>query len=219
MLCVPPTLIVVVPAGKLTLPETVTVGLAGFGTYPVADSVTVVAPKLTPVTTGCTAGLVAPAAMVTDAGEIVAVVGSFVARLTVTAVAGAGDRVKANVADCPGMTVVFAGTLMLPGGVTLTVTEAGVTFGVLLLAESVVVPTANVVTATIAEVEFGSNVTLAGTVAAVWLLDDRFTVSPLAGAGEDRVNATLVVIPAGIEIGPAGKFKTAPTNTCLVPGA
>jgi hypothetical protein len=144
--------------------------------------------------------------MVTEAGEIVAVVGSFVARLTVTAVAGAGDKVKANVADWPGMTVVFDGTLMLPGGVTFTVTEAGTTLGALLLAESVVVPTARVVTATIADVEFGSNVTLAGTVAAVWLLDDRFTVKPLAGAGEDKVNAMLVVNPAAIESGPAGKF-------------
>ena len=219
MLFVPPTLMVLVPAGKLKLPETVTVGLAGFATYPGANSVTFVAPKLTPVTTGWTAGIVAPAAMETEAGEIVAVVGSLVARLIVTAVAGAGDRVKANIEDWPGATVVFDGTLMLPGGVTFTVTEAGVTFGALLLAETVVLPTPNVVTGTIADVELGLNVTLAGTVAAVWLLDDRFTVRPLAGAGEDRFNVTFVVVPAEIEIGPVGKFKAAPTNTCLVPGA
>jgi hypothetical protein len=82
--------------------------------------VTVADPIPAPVTCGCVAGVVAPAAIKTLAGTVTLVV-SLLARFTVTPPAGAGcDRATANVADCPSATVVVAGTL-ITGVTTFTV--------------------------------------------------------------------------------------------------
>ena len=57
-------------------------------------------PTLRPVTWGCVAGIVAPAAMVTAAGDTETLVESLLARLTVTPPAGAGvDNCTAKAAD------------------------------------------------------------------------------------------------------------------------
>jgi hypothetical protein len=66
----------------------------------VADAVTVADPMPAPVTCGCVAGVVAPAAMDTLAGDTVTFVVSLLPRFTVTPPPGAGaDKVTANTAD------------------------------------------------------------------------------------------------------------------------
>lgn len=147
--CVAPVVTVVVPAGKLIVAPTVTVGLTGIGMYPTADTVIVAVPKFTPLTWGCVAGVVAPPAIKTD-GVTVAVDGSLLLRVTVTPPAGAaGDRLSVNVADWFGPTVVIEGTVMMPGSGTVTATEADVTFGALLLAVMFVAPGATAANGTL----------------------------------------------------------------------
>jgi len=72
-------------------------------------------PKLTPVTCGCVAGVVAPAAIVTVAGETVSFDVSLLASVTVTPPAGAGPgRVTGKGFDWPGDTVALDNSPIAP---------------------------------------------------------------------------------------------------------
>jgi hypothetical protein len=178
-----------------------------------------VVPKLTPVIVGCVAGVVAPPAMNTLAGAMVAVVRSLLLKFTVTPAPGAaGDKLIGNGADVFGPTDTFVGRLRVPAARTFTITLAGVTFGALPLAVMVVDPDATANTGTLIVLEFGPKETDCGTVAAAGFDEIRLTVKPLAGAGEDRFNGTFIEVPAFAIIGDGGKLSAFPTNTCLVAG-
>jgi hypothetical protein len=74
-------------------------------------------PKLMPVMFGCEAGVVAPPAMNTVDGAIVAFVESLLVKVTVNPFGGAGTvRVTANGRDWLGPTVRLPGRLMVPVG-------------------------------------------------------------------------------------------------------
>jgi len=172
-------------------------------------------PKLTPLTVGCVAGVVAPAMIKTEAGWIVAIPVLLLLRFTVRPFAGAaGEMLILKAADWPGPTATFSGTLMLPGAATVTMTLAGVTFGAIELAEMVAAPAAMADTCTLAVVPFAAKLTVAGTMATLVFEEPRFTVKPPAGAGADRVSVKFCIVPAPMAIGPAGKLSAAPTKTC-----
>ena len=85
--------------------------------YPDVDAPMVVDPKSTPVTFGCDDGAVAPAWMKTDEGEMVAIAGLLLVKLTFTPPGGAGIVKEAgNGRDWPGPTVRFAGNVIAPEG-------------------------------------------------------------------------------------------------------
>ena len=108
---------------------------------------------MTPVTWGCVAGVVAPCAMVTDAGEMVTFDVSLLDRFTVTPPAGAAvPRVTFRLVDCPSPTFVLAGRPMVPGLTTFTTTLEVDMFG----AVAVIVedPGATPVTVTVTVVAF-----------------------------------------------------------------
>ncbi len=85
----------------------------------------VAAPSPTPVTCGCCAGWVWPAATVTLAGEIVTRLVLPLTKFTVTASGAGADRVIGNGTDCPSPTVVLDGTPITPKTTELTVAVAG----------------------------------------------------------------------------------------------
>ena len=148
---------------------------------------------MTPVTCGCAAGVVCPAATVTLAGEIVTLVVSLLLKLTVTPPAGAAvPRVTAKAADWVGPTVTPDGSVMVPGATTVTLAVVSGIFGKE-LAWIVVEPGATPVTVTVAEVALAATLTVAGTVAAAVLLELKLIVTPPAGAGADRVNVRFCV--------------------------
>ena len=173
-------------------------------------------PAPAPVTWGCTAGVVAPAAIDTLAGTVT-LDGSLLSRATVSPPAGAGaDKVTANAADCPSPTAVVPGTLMVGCCVTFTVAVA---FGIP-AAEAVIVtgpPTATPVTGTGTLVAPAANVTVAGTVALLVSLELRLTVKPPAGAGPDRFNVRFPELPTVTDSGDPVKFNVADTFTVPVP--
>ena len=159
-----------------------------------------------PVTCGCAAGVVAPAAIKTLAGTVTFVV-SLLARFTVTPPVGAAcDRVTANVAENPSATVVLAGTPIEGGGVTVTLAVALV----MPVALAVIVtgpPAATPVTVTVALVAPAAKFTVAGTVALLGSLELRLTVKPPAGACPPvkfsvrvPVLPTLIVKLAGVKL-------------------
>ena len=68
-------------------------------------------PRLTPVTVGCTAGVVCPAAIRTDVAESVSLDESLLVRVTVTPPAGAADGNEiGNDTVWPSPTLVIAGS-------------------------------------------------------------------------------------------------------------
>src|SRR5579884_3524288 len=154
-------------------------------------------PTLTPVTCGCVAGRVAPEAMVTVLGDTVTLVESLLERVTVTPPFGAGvDNWIASVADCPSVRLVFCGTVTEPGWATDTLVVVLTIFGVAVLAVMMADPGATPVIGTVALVALAANVTVAGTVAAAVLFDDRLNVKPEAGAATDNTSVTFwVAVP------------------------
>jgi hypothetical protein len=142
--------------------------------------VMVAEPIPAPVTCGCVAGVVAPAAMKTLAVDNVTLDVSLLARFTVTPPVGAAsDRLTLKVADCPRFMVVLAGTMTEPPD---TFTVAVALKMPLALAVIVAVPPVTPVTVTTALVAPAAKLTLDGTVATPVLLELRLTVKPLAGA-------------------------------------
>ena len=74
-------------------------------------------PMFTPVTWGCVAGVVAPAAIVTVDGDTVTLVVSELARVTVTPPVGAGEgSVMGNAIDWVKLTTTFDGVPTVPEG-------------------------------------------------------------------------------------------------------
>jgi hypothetical protein len=161
--------------------------------------VTVAEPMPAPVTCGCVAGVVAPAAMETLAGTVTLDV-SLLTRFTVRPPAGAGaDKDTVNVADCPSATVVVAGTLI--AGIAPTFTVAVAFARPVALAVMVAEPIATPVTGTGTLVAPAAKFTLAGTVATAVLLELRLTVKPPAGAGPVRFRVRFPMLPTVIDNG------------------
>ena len=111
-----------------------------------ADAETFADPKPIPLKIGCVSGVVLPVAIVTLAGEMMALVLSLVVSVTVTPPAGAGvPSVIGNGTDWLGPTDTLTGRLIAPGGMTVTLAVTSATFGSE-LAWITVVPTATAVT-------------------------------------------------------------------------
>jgi hypothetical protein len=116
----------VAPAARVSVfgenvipPTTCTCWLAVMN--PEAVALIFAAPKLTPVTCGCVAGVIAVAGMKTLAGEIVTFEVSLLARLMVTPPAGAPvSSVIGNDTDRPGFTVTPLGRAIAPNSPTVT---------------------------------------------------------------------------------------------------
>ena len=141
-------------------------------------------PKLTPLTVGCVAGVVAPAAMVTVGDEIVRIDVFVLLSETVVPPEGAGTgRVTGNGTDWFGPTVTFAGRMMVPRFATVTLTVVLPT--PVPLAVIVAPPGVTPVTGTSTVVALAAKATVAGTVA---FADEelRLMVSPVAGACAER---------------------------------
>jgi hypothetical protein len=174
----------IVACGQLTVAPTVTAWLAVV--YPGADTLMLAEPTLTPVTTGCEAGVVWPAAIVTVDVTVTLLV-SVLVSVTVTGLADATGRVTVNGADPPNPTLTGVGTPIGPPVTTVTFAVAS-GIKMVALAWITVVPSVNAVTGTFAVVAPGAKVTVAGVVATRVLLELTFTVTPPAGAGELSVN-------------------------------
>jgi hypothetical protein len=106
---------------KLMFPTTCTSLLSP--SKPGDDAVIVAAPKLTPVTCGCTAGVVALKGMKTSLGVMMTFEGSLLASVTVTPPKGAPvAKLTGNGADWFGPTVTPAGSTICPDVPTPTFT-------------------------------------------------------------------------------------------------
>jgi hypothetical protein len=89
-------------------------------------------PRLTPVIVGCTAGAVAPAAMLTLGTEIVTFEVSLLARATVTAEDAGADKVTGNGTVWLNPMLGLDGTLIGPKISTVTLAVTSAMFGRLL---------------------------------------------------------------------------------------
>src|SRR5262249_8136915 len=96
---------------------------------------------LTPVTCGCEAGVVCPAAIVTVAGDTVTLEVSLLDKVTVTPPAGAGeDRLTANMVDCPSDATIPGARTTDPAACTVISAVALAMFGAAALAVMVALP-------------------------------------------------------------------------------
>src|SRR5205085_8007986 len=100
-------------------------------------------------------------------------------------------NVTANGANWPGATITPDAMRISAAGFTVMLTTTLATLGAAGAAVIIANPGATPVTGTIIEIVFGPNVTKAGTVATLELLDVRLTVRPEAGAGDDRGNVRI----------------------------
>ena len=174
-------------------------------------------PISTPVTCGCVAGVVAPAAMKT-LGVTVSFEVSPLASATVTPPAGAGvPKVIPNGTDCPNPTDRLAGKPIVPGITTVTPADVSARAGKA-LAWIVVAPTPTLVTGTVALVAFTAKVTEAGTVATPAFPELKLTVMG-AGAGTESCSARFWVVPMPVIVRADGAKLSVPlTSTDLVAG-
>jgi hypothetical protein len=91
---------------------------------PGAVAVMIAEPKVTPVTLGCVAGVVAPCEIKTSAGAMVTLDVSLLERWTVTPPTGAPvTKETGKVADRFGPTVTPVGSVIAPNCPTFTLTE------------------------------------------------------------------------------------------------
>jgi len=131
------------------------------------------------------------AGIITLDGVIVSVEGSALVRLMVAPPCGAGaGKLTGNVVDWPSPTVAFDGSPIWPRATSVTVAVAFAMPATFVLAVIVVEPffVPKAVTGTFTVVPVAWNITDAGTVATLGSDEVRLTSSPLAGAGEDKVN-------------------------------
>lgn len=143
-------------------------------------------PGALPVICGEAAGEVAPAAIVTLAGEMLTLL-LLLDRVTVVPPIGAGaDKVMGKGTDCPNATFVLA-SVITPMFWTLTGVLAAVMPGTAELAVIVVVPTATPVTGKLVVVAPAAKVAVAGRLIMPTGLADKSTTKPAAGAGAERV--------------------------------
>ena len=213
---VPSLIIVVFCWVKATVAVTCTEELAGVN--PLALAVMLAAPRLTPVTVGWVGGALCPAAMVTLAGEIVTRDVSLLASTTVTDAAAGVERLTGKGIVWPSPSAPPAGTTILTALCTFTPTVAlAIPVAAGAAAVIVALPTETAVTGTLTMVAPAAKLRLAGTVATAVLPELRFTVSPPAGAAEDKLSGIVCVVSPLMATGPAGKFITAVTCTALLP--
>ena len=104
----------------------------------------------------------------------------------------------------------------MSGMVTVTPALAPETFGALEDAEIVVEPSVTPVTGTLTLVAPAAMVTFDGTVAIATLLEVRFTITPPAGAGTDRINCRVFDAVRTTLMELDAKVKLAPTATDCV---
>jgi hypothetical protein len=209
--CVPP-LRVMLGGVNTTVAVTCTDELAGVKPLAVAKMFAV--PKLTPVTVGCTAGVVWPVAIVTLGSEMVTLLLSLLASAIVTGAVAGDDKLTGKAAVTPSPSAPFAGRLIVPVPEpleTVTLVAALAIPGVRDTAVMVAVPCPTAVNNTFTVVEFAAKLTLAGTVTTFVLLEVRFTVRPPGGAPAERFRATFcVAIPLIVTVGEA-KLMTVAT--------
>ena len=152
----------------------------------------VTVPYPTPVTLGCVAGAIRPtptvAVDVTVASDVLLLL-----RVTVVPPVGAaGFNVKARVCAWPSPAMTFRASVIVPGGVTVTLADVAA-IPAALLAVIIALPVVMPVTVNVVEVWPTANVAVAGTVAMLVLLELRLTVSPPVGAAPDNVRVKLPV--------------------------
>ena len=170
-------------------------------------------PTPAPVTCGCVAGVVAPAAIDTLAGTVT-LDGSLLSRVTVSPPAGAAcDKVTANTADCPKPTAVVPGTLIDSGPCTVTLAVVSAMFG-RALAWITVEPAPTAVTGTGTAAVFAKIVTVAGTVAAAVLLELRLIFKSACAAAPDRFSVSDPALPTLIVRLGGWKLSVWPGVTC-----
>lgn len=157
-----------------------------------ADAPIVADPKFSPVMVGCWAGAVAPCAIDTVALDTLTLEGSLLVSVRVSAEGAGVDNVTGNGTVWPSPKPGAAGSVMVPRIWTVTLAVASGMFGKL-LAWIVAEPAAIPVTATEVVRAPAENEAVVGTVATEVLLELRFTVSPDAGAGADKVSVRFCV--------------------------
>ena len=214
--CVPPVK-VMLGGVKATVAVTCTDELAGVKPLAVARIFAV--PKLTPVTVGCTVGVVWPVPIVTLGSDMVTLLLSLLASAMVTGAVAGDDRLTGKAAVTPSPRAPLAGRLIVPGPEpleTVTLVKALAMPGVTDAAVMVDVPTPTAVNNTLTVVEPAAKLTLAGTVTTPVLLEVRFTVRPPAGAPAERFNATFCVVIPLIETVGEAKVMTVATCTRLL---
>jgi len=210
--CVPP-LKVRLGGLKTTVAVTWTDELAGVKPLAVARMFAV--PKLTPVTVGCTGGVVWPVAIVTLGSDMVTLLLSVLARAMVTGAAAGDDRLTGKAAVTLSPRAPLAGRLIVPVPEpveTVTLVTALAMPGVRDTAVMVDVPCPTAVNNTLTVVEFAAKLTLAGTVTTLVLLEVRLTVRPPGGAAAERFRATFCVVIPVIET--VGEAKLMIVATC-----
>ena len=160
--------------------------------YPGADAVMVTVPYPTPVTFGCTAGVV-PFAATVEVAVTVAIDVLLLLSVTVAPPVGAAG-LKVNARDCawPSPAITFGASVIVPGGVTVTLALVAA-MPAALLAVIVAAPAVMPVTVNVAVVWPTPNVAVAGTVAMLVLLELRLTVRPPVGAAPDNVRVKVPV--------------------------
>jgi hypothetical protein len=109
----------------------------------------VTAPISKPVSCGCAAGAVCPAAIVIVAGKMVALAGLLLLSEIVTFDAAGAASDMGNATDLPSPTLTFEGMVMEPGALTFAVAVAFGMFGVVVLAVIVAEPGPTAVTGTL----------------------------------------------------------------------
>jgi hypothetical protein len=181
--------------------------------YPAAEAVTVTGPKPKPVICGCATGTVAPEGMTTLVVESLALVASLSASVTVTAPGAFPDNVTGNATDCPRPTLRFVGSPIVPSRTTDTFALIPGIPGETGIAAIFAEPAAIPVIGTLTAVSFAMIVTLSGTVATLELLDRRFTLTPVAGAGEESRRDMFCTAPTPTVVVDGEKLKLAATLT------
>lgn len=144
---------------------------------------------------GWEAGTVCPAGMVTVPGEILTLLESLLCSVMVTGEDGAADSATAIGAVWPNARVAVLGKVTDPAAATVTfrvvsgmpVAEAWIT----------ALPAVPPVTGTFTLVEFAGNLTVAGTLATLGVVEESETVRPEFGAGPDSVSA-MFDVPAPV---------------------
>ena len=125
-----------------------------------ADALMLAEPAAAPVSNGCLARAVWPCGMMMFSGEMVAVDGSLLLRLTKTPPDGAARASVTGKFTCwPGATTTPVGSIMSRPEVIVTVADALPAFEAVLVAVIVAEPAATPVTGTLTLVEAAVNVT------------------------------------------------------------
>lgn len=160
---------------------------------PGADAVMFAEPRLMPLTDGCVAGVVAPAAMNTVIGATVTSEVLLLFKVTVTPPGAAAGREMGNAAEWASPTETFEGTEIGPSVTTVIAAVVSTMLGNR-LAWMLAVPIETPVTGTVALVDPAGKLTVDGTVAALVLSELRLMVNPLAGAAPDRLSVRFWVV-------------------------